>query len=237
MTSIFHVADANQLLAGLPSFEQDAFIVTCETVELAFGEVLLEPTEAVNHVYFPIDSFISLIASLDSNDQLEVAMAGREGMFGTSLVLGVDESPLLALVQGAGTAFRLNAINFQALLLKCPVLHQRLKHYIYIVMRQLSQTAACNHFHRIEERLARWLLMTQDRAGGDQLHLTHEFLAMMLGVRRSGVTLAAISLQNRGLIHYQRGEINILDRPGLIEAACGCYKQDCALYNRILGVV
>ncbi|MDR5900266.1 Crp/Fnr family transcriptional regulator [Halomonas vilamensis] len=236
MTSMFHVANANQLLAGLPSFEQDAFIAVCETVELVFGEVLLQPTETINHVYFPIDSFISLISKLDSDDQIEVTMAGREGMLGISLVLGIDESPLLALVQGAGTAFRLNAVSFQALLLKCPVLHQRLKHYIYVVMCQLARSVACNHFHRIEARLARWLLMTQDRAGCDQLHLTHEFLAMMLGVRRAGITLAAISLQTRGLIRYQRGEITVLDRPGLIEAACGCYNQDCALYARILPV-
>ncbi|MGS2743537.1 Crp/Fnr family transcriptional regulator [Halomonas sp. LS-001] len=236
MTSIFHVADANRLLAGLPSVEQDAFIAACETVELVFGEVLLKPSEAVTHVYFPIDSFISLIATLDPHEQLEVAMAGREGMFGTSLVLGIDESPLLALVQGAGSAFRLNAVSFQMLLLKCPVLYQRLKQYIYVMMGQLARSVACNHFHRIEARLARWLLMTQDRAGGDQLQLTHEFLAMMLGVRRAGITLAAISLQTRGIIRYQRGEITVLDRSGLIEAACGCYSLDCALYAKILPI-
>ena len=237
MTSIFHVADANRLLAGLPSFEQDAFIAACDTVELVFGEVLAQPTETIHHVYFPIDCFISLIATLDSDDQLEVAMAGREGMFGISLVLDINESPLLALVQGAGSAFRLNAVSFQALLLKCPVLHHRLKRYVYVMMHQIARSAACNHFHRIEARLARWLLMTQDRAGSDQLHLTHEFLAMMLGVRRAGITLAAISLQTRELISYQRGEVTVLDRPGLIEAACECYGEDCALYARILPIV
>jgi CRP-like cAMP-binding protein len=234
MTSVFHLTDANQLLAGLPSIERAAFSAACEPVQLAFGDVLLKPTEAITHVYFPIDSFISLIVVIDTNNRLEVAMAGREGMLGTSLVLGVKEAPLLALVQGTGSALRINADRFQQLLLECPVLHQRLKRYVYVVMTQLAKSAACNHFHQIEARLARWLLMTQDRAGSDQLHLTHEFLAMMLGVRRAGITLAAIALQTRGLIGYHRGEIKVLDRPGLIEAACVCYTEDCALYDKVL---
>ena len=161
-------------------------------------------------------------------------MAGREGMLGSSLVLGIDEAPLLALVQGAGSALRIDAGAFQQLLLSTPVLHQRLKRYIYVVMKQLATSAACNHFHRIEERLARWLLMTQDRAGTDQLNLTHEFLA---GVRRAGITLAAIAMQTRGLIRYQRGTITVLDRLGLIEASCECYSDDCALYAKMLPVL
>ncbi|WP_286902717.1 Crp/Fnr family transcriptional regulator [Vreelandella sedimenti] len=237
MTSVFHVADANQLLAGLPASERDAFMAACEIVELTFGEVVAHPTKTINHVYFPIDSFISLIAIIDTDNQLEVAMAGREGMLGISLVLGIEEAQLLAVVQGAGAALRLNATIFQQLLLDSPVLHQRLKRYIYVVMSQLATSAACNHFHQIEARLARWLLMTQDRAGTDQLHLTHEFLAMMLGVRRSGITLAAISLQTRGLISYHRGEITVLDRLGLNEASCGCYGEDCALYARVLPIL
>ncbi|HDZ48517.1 hypothetical protein LCGC14_0036660 [marine sediment metagenome] len=237
MTSIFHVLNANQLLAELPNLERDALMAACETVELSFGEVLFQPTEIITHVYFPIDSFISLIVITDVDNQLEVAMAGREGMLGISRILGIAEAPLLALVQGAGSALRINAASFQELLLKCPVLHQRLKRYLHVVMCQLAQSAACNHFHQIEARLARWLLMTQDRAASDQLHLTHEFLAMMLGVRRAGVTLAAIALQARGLISYRRGEIMVLNRPGLIEASCACYSKDCALYAKALPVL
>ncbi|MFC7366880.1 Crp/Fnr family transcriptional regulator [Vreelandella zhaodongensis] len=233
MTSIFHAADANQLLADLPVAERDAFIATCETVQLTFGEVLYQPTQQVTHAYFPIDSFISQIAIL-VDSRLEVAMAGREGMLGISLVLGVEEAPLLALVQGEGQALRINAANFQRLLLSSPVLHQRLKRYLYVVMNQLANSAACIHFHRIEERLARWLLMTHDRAKTNTLQLTHEFLAMMLGVRRAGITLAAIALQTRGLIRYHRGEIIIIDRQGLIEASCKCYADDCALYSKML---
>ncbi|KPQ20912.1 Crp/Fnr family transcriptional regulator [Halomonas sp. HL-93] len=234
MTSILHVSDANQLLAKLPTVERDAFMSACETVALTFGEVLVQPTEAVSHVYFPLDSFISLIVILDPDNRLEVAMTGREGMLGSSLVLGIDEAPLLALVQGAGSALRMNAASFQALLLSSPVLHQRLKHYLYVVMKQLAHSTACIHFHQIEARLARWLLMTQDRARTDQLKLTHEFLAMMLGVRRAGITMAAIALQTRGLIGYHRGEIKVLDRAGLIGAACECYNEDRALYAKMM---
>ena len=234
MTSILKIPITNQLLNDLPASELNAFMAECETVELAFGEVLFQPADTVSHVYYPIDSFISLIAIIDADNRLEVAMAGKEGMLGTSIVLGVDEAPLLALVQGTGTALRINATRFQQLLKKSPVLYQRLNSYIYVVMNQLAKTAACNHYHRIEARLARWLLMTQDRASSDQLQLTHDFLAMMLGVRRAGITVAAIALQSRGLIRYHRGEITVIDRPGLIEASCECYIEDCALYTRIL---
>lgn len=234
MTSILHVPADNQLLAALPGIERQAFIADCETVKLTFGEELFQPGETVTHVYFPLDSFISLIVVIDGENRLEVAMAGKEGMLGTSLVLGIEEAPLLALVQGAGTALRMTAANFQQRLLDSPVLHQRLERYLYVVMHQLAKSSACNHFHQIEGRLARWLLMTQDRAGMDQLQLTHEFLAMMLGVRRSGVTISARALQTRGLIRYHRGAIEVLDRQGLIEASCECYNEDRALYAKVL---
>ncbi|HBS83375.1 MAG TPA: Crp/Fnr family transcriptional regulator, partial [Halomonas campaniensis] len=186
MTSIFHAADANQLLADLPTAEQDALMANCETVSLTFGEELYRATDTVTHAYFPITSFISQIVILHGDSRLEVAMTGREGMLGLSLMLGIQEAPLLAVVQGAGGALRINAASFQRLLVECPVLHLRLKRYLYVVINQLANSAACIHFHRIEERLARWLLMTQDRAKSDRLQLTHEFLAMMLGVRRQG---------------------------------------------------
>lgn len=233
MTSRLQVPTTNYLLAGLPDLERNAVMADCETVELAFNEVLLRPEDTITYVYFPVDCFISLITVVDNDIRLEVSMAGREGMLGTSLVLGIEDTPLLSLVQGAGPALRIHAANFKRLLEQCPVLNQRMKGYVYFVMNQLAKTAACNHFHAIEARLARWLLMTQDRAGTDQLYLTHEFLAIMLGVRRAGVTLAAIALQTRGLIVYHRGEIDVLDRQGLIEASCDCYMEDCALYDRV----
>lgn len=230
MISISQAINTNRLLADLPSAEQAALVACCEVVPLAFGEVLYQPTDTVTYAYFPIDSFVSNIVILNADSRLEVSMAGSEGMLGISLVLGFNAAPMLSVVQGAGDALRINAAHFQTLLLHSPVLHQRLMRYLYIVMNQLANSAACIHFHRIEERLARWLLMTHDRAQSDYLQLTHEFLAMMLGVRRAGITLAAIALQQRGLIRYHRGEIIILNRSGLIAAACQCYAQDCTLY-------
>ncbi len=235
MTSFLNVPNVNDLLAELPDVELNALLADCETVELTFGQELFQPGDMVTHVYFPIDSFISLLAVIDGGTRLEVTMAGREGMLGTSLVLGINEAPLLALVQGSGVALRISSARFEWLLEKCPVLHQRLNKYLYVVMTQLAKSAACNHFHPIEARLARWLLMTEDRANSDQLQLTHEFLAIMLGVRRAGVSMAASALQARGLIRYRRGAVVVLDRPGLIKAACECYTEDCALYARVMG--
>ncbi|APX93560.1 Crp/Fnr family transcriptional regulator [Halomonas sp. 1513] len=236
MTSFLHAPSTNQLLAALPDAERMALMADCKTVELAFGQVLFQPGDTITHVYFPIDSFISLVAVIDSGARLEVGMAGREGMLGPSLLLGVNEIPLLALVQGSGTALRISADLFLRLLETSPTLHQRLNRYLYVVMNQLAKSGACHRFHQIEARLARWLLMAQDRANCDQLQLTHEFLAMMLGVRRAGTTLAASALQSRGLIRYHRGAVLVLDRPGLIEVACECYTEDCAIYSRILNI-
>lgn len=235
MVPLPDIPAANQLLCGLPPSEHAAFMAACEPASLVFGEVLVEPGALIEQVYFPIDGFISLIVSLDDGNRLEVGMAGREGMMGVSLILGVRESPLCALVQGAGTALRMDATRFQDLLPCCPALQQRLQRYLYVVFNQLTQTAACTHFHQVESRLARWLLMTQDRAGSSRLQLTHEFLAAMLGVRRAGITQAATALQIRGLISYYRGNITVLDRAGLIEASCGCYRADCLLYKQVLG--
>ncbi|AMC99700.1 Crp/Fnr family transcriptional regulator [Halomonas chromatireducens] len=223
----------NHLIDRLPQQERASFLADCQVIDLVFGEVITEHGGRISHVHFPLDSFISQIANLSSDrEQLEVAMVGSEGMLGTPLILGVDESPWLALVQGAGPALRMPAAVFGRHLAQSPTLQALLKRYLYVVMHQLSRVAACTHFHQVEARLARWLLMTQDRAHSDELHLTHEFLAMMLGVRRAGITLAAMALQSRRLIRYQRGDIVVLDRTGLIEASCGCYASDRSLYRR-----
>jgi len=206
----------------------------CETVHLAFADVLYTPGEAIDHVYFPTGSFISLIMPIDASCSLEVGLVGDEGMFGVPLVLGVDVSPVRAVVQGAGSALRIDAARFRRELGHSQPLQRRMDRYAVVRYTQLAQTAACTRFHVVESRLARWLLMTQDRAHATSFHITQEFLALMLGVRRVGVTTAASSLQQRRLIRYSRGNIRVLDRSGLKAASCGCYKADRDSYARIL---
>lgn len=213
----------NRLIDGLPRKESKRILALCEIVSLEFGTVLCERDEPYAHAYFPITCFISLLTTLSGHPPLEMGLIGSEGMLGGTLSLGVNAAPLRAVVQGPGSALRINAALLKRLLPESPVLQRTLHRYVYVMMAQLSQTAACNHFHEIEPRLARWLLMTQDRAHANHFHLTHEFLADMLGVRRSGITVAAGALQARHLIGYTRGEISILDRRGLEAASCECY--------------
>jgi CRP-like cAMP-binding protein len=207
----------------------------CETVELVFADVLSTPWQQLGHVYFPTRGFISLIMPIDASSSLEVGLVGDEGMFGVTHALGVDLSPVRAVVQGAGSALRMEAAGFRRELGRSRPLQRKIDHYAFVRYAQLAQTAACTRFHIVEARLARWLLMTQDRAHATAFHVTQEFLALMLGVRRVGVTKAASSLQRRDLIRYSRGNITVLDRRGLKAASCGCYKADRDYYDRILG--
>jgi CRP-like cAMP-binding protein len=225
----------NRLLEALPSNDLRRLLAGCETVDLAFADVLYTPKERLSHVYFPTTSFISLIMPIDDSSSLEVGLVGNEGMFGIPLVLGVDVSSVRAMVQGAGSALRMDAASFCRELGRSQALQREIDRYVFVQLSQLAQTAACTRVHVVEARLARWLLMTQDRAHAEAFHVTQEFLALMLGVRRVGVTKAASSLQKRNLIHYSRGDITVLDRRGLKAASCGCYKADRESYDRILG--
>jgi CRP-like cAMP-binding protein len=226
----------NRLLETLPRSQSQRMIEQCEAVDLKFGETLYQPDTRIRHVYFPADSFISLIIPVDGTSNLKVALVGNEGMLGLPLVLGVNVSPLRAMVQGKGLAWRMSGAAFTRELGRSVALRRALHRYQQVRMCQLARAAACARFHLVEQRLARCLLMAQDRAHSNEFHATHELLAYMLGVRRVGVTKAASVLQTRRLIHYRRGEISILDRVGMEAVACGCYQADREAYDALFAV-
>ncbi len=226
---------SNRLLASLSRRDHQHLTTACDEVELCIGDTLWEPQKRVSHVYFPIDCFISQLVPVEGRKNLELALVGNEGMLGTPLVLGVNSSSMQALVQGSGTALRMSGTSFRSELRQLPAFRHLLDRYIYVLQAQLALMAACIGFHSLELRLARWLLMTHDRAGIDSFHLTHKFLAQMLGVRRVGITNAAGNLQKRKLLRYSRGEITILNRAGLEKASCSCYQASTELHTRILG--
>jgi len=215
---------ANRLIEGLPRRDQDRILERCAPVDLKFGDVLCAPGQPYLHVYFPLTGFISLVAPVDDHPPLEMRLIGNEGLLGATLLLGVNAAPWRGVVQGSGAALRMTAPQFRGELRHSPALRRLVKRYLYVLMAQLSQTAACNRFHETAPRLARWLLMTHDRAHADHFHLTHTFLADMLGVQRSAVTIAAGALQRKDLIRYSRGKINVLHREGLEAASCECYQ-------------
>ena len=224
-------APQNALIALLPATERKRLTAGCEPVMLELNDVICEPGDTLQFVHFPVDAFISLLGVQGDHTLLEVGMIGREGMLGVHRVLGVAQAPLRALVQGAGLSLRIASAALQAEIERSATLQAVLLRYTHVCMQQLTSSALCMRFHQVQPRLARWLLMTQDRAHSDRFQVTQEFLSSMLGVRRVGVTAAALALQRQGLIAYQRGDMQVLDRAGLETAACSCYANDMRAYR------
>ncbi|MBA2483633.1 MAG: Crp/Fnr family transcriptional regulator [Nitrosomonas sp.] len=234
MPTVQTIPTVNCLLAALPRRDYVQLVAKCEQVELTLAQVLNHSEEVISHVYFPISSFISLVAPTSVVTGLEVGLIGNEGMLGATLILSVDIAPFQALVQGAGSALRMTVPLFLQEFEQSATLQRLLKRYLYVSISQIAQTAVCNRFHVVEARLARWLLMTQDRSHSDTFHITHLFLAYMLGVRRVGITKAANSLQSQNIISYKRGKITILNRLGLEAISCYCYRADKKIYQRVI---
>jgi CRP-like cAMP-binding protein len=195
-----------------------------EDVSLSFSQVIYEPGETIRHVYFPFDSVVSLLAAENNHASVEVGMIGNEGMTGISVVMGVDKSRTLALVHAAGSALRMDSATLRKESSNSGPLSRLLYRYIHMLLTQMSLASACNRFHTLDARLARWLLMTRDRIGSDEFQLTQEFMSNMLGVRREGVNKVAGDLQRQNLISYTRGHVMILDRMGLEGVSCECYR-------------
>lgn len=225
----------NRLLAALSQQDRAQMIAKCDRIHLIAGEYLYESGAPIRFVYFPTGSFASLLASTDRTSRIEVALIGAEGMLGMSCVLEVATAPFNALVQGTGSAWRMEMPEFRRQLEARPALSYRLARYFYVQMLDLAQMVTCTRFHLLEPRLARWLLMMSDRAHSDRFDVTQMLIALTLGVRRAGVTMAAASLQKRRLISYHRGSIEIRDRRGLERVACSCYANARQSYEYHLG--
>ena len=228
-------APRNRLLAALPPDDLARLWPRLEAVELTFRKVLHTPDKPIEAVYFPETGYASMLAYMENGDAAEVGMIGREGVVGLPVVLGAEHDDIEAVVECPGTALRMNAQAFLEELDRTPALRSLLLRYALVHHGQVARTAACNGRHQIDQRLARWLLMAHDRADADKFLMTHELLGMMLGVRRAGITVAAGMLQKAGFIHYERGHIEITDRPGLESVACECYGIVRRAQDRLLG--
>ncbi len=224
----------NQLIASLPARAQHRLLALCEHVSLSAREVLCETGQTLRHAYFPESGFICLLTQVAGHPNLEVAMLGREGMLGLQLALGLPCEPWQAEVQVPGMAWRISARALRTEIGSSAALRRCLDHYQGVILAQMVTAAGCLHFHLIAARLACWLLSGHDRVDADAFYVTHETLASHLGVRRVSVTVAAGAMQANGLISYHRGELAVLDRPGLEAMACACYEQERAIYQRLL---
>jgi CRP-like cAMP-binding protein len=226
------VSVPNHLLDALPRKDYRKLLPALELVKLDFGQILYESHAQIRHVYFPIDCFVSMLTTVDAGRAAEVGLIGSEGMIGVPMALGIAVSPFRAVVQGGGTAMRLKTVDFRRSFGSSAALKREVFLFTHLLMIQVAQTAACNRFHVVTQRMARWMLMTRDRVNSNEFRITQEFLALMLGVRRVGVTVAMSALRARKVIAYRRGTVTILDHGGLVAAACGCYKTVKDAYSQ-----
>lgn len=232
--SVLHDPHLNHLLDALLVADYDRLFPTLELIELPLGKVLCESGEKLKHVYFPTTSIISLLYVMEDGASAEIAVVGNEGMLGVPILLGGDTTPSRAVVQSAGHGYRMKAHVLKNEFNQAGPFQRLLLRYTQALITQMSQTAVCNRHHSVEQQLCRWLLLSIDRLSGDELNMTQELIANMLGVRREGVTEAAGKLQYAGLIHYSRGHIKVIDRKGLEAKCCECYQVVKDEFDRLL---
>ena len=223
----------NHLLSALPAAEWERWLPQLQAVELPLGQVLYESGRTLSHVYFPTTAIVSLLNVMEDGASAEIAVVGNEGLVGIALFMGGESTPSRAVVQSAGYGFRLPAHTIKQDFSRAPVLHLLLR-YTQALITQMAQTAACNRHHSLDQQLCRWLLVSLDRLQDNELAMTQELIANMLGVRREGVTESALKLQHAGLIRYARGHITVLDRQGLERRSCECYAVVKKEYDRLL---
>jgi CRP-like cAMP-binding protein len=231
-----HDPRQNHLLAALPSEERARLLPHLELVPLPLGEALCEPGMKMRHVYFPTTSIVSLLYVMEDGASAEIAVVGNEGIIGVSLFMGGETTTSRAVVQSAGHAYRLTGQLLKDAFFRAGPMQRLLLRYTQALLTQMSQTAVCNRHHTVDQQLCRWLLLSLDRLSSNELTMTQELIANMLGVRREGVTEAAGELQRAGLIHYSRGKITVLDRPGLEKRVCECYQVVKTEFDRLLPV-
>lgn len=229
-----HQPQQNHLFAALPNVARERVFPHLELVEMPLGRVIYESGDHLQHVFFPTDSIISLLYVMEDGASAEIAVVGYEGMVGIALFMGGETTPNRAVVQSAGHAYRLSGSLLKKEFARSGSMQMLLLRYTQALLTQMAQTAVCNRHHSVEQQLCRWLLMSLDRVGSNVLTMTQELIANMLGVRREGVTEAAGHLQERGLIKYSRGRIEVLDRPRLEEATCECYEVVKREFDRLL---
>ena len=232
-----HSARQNHLLAALPVIEYERLVADLELIAMPLGNVLYESGSQLGHVYFPTTSIVSLLYVMEDGASAEIAVVGNEGIIGVALFMGGETTPSRAVVQSAGHAYRLSGQLLKREFTDSAAMQHLLLRYTQALLTQMAQTAVCNRHHSVDQQLCRWLLLSLDRLASSELTMTQELIANMLDVRREGVTEAAGKLQDAGLIHYSRGRITVVDRPGLEARACECYKVVKTEFDRLLPYV